>query len=90
MHGCSLESSRRGDFNEHPQHLFEWRNKQKYPLISSNTHFFYSSELLFITLLIVNCQVHSKVLYDSILFTVNNIFKFYCKMVGRHISTVLL
>ena len=32
--GYSLESPRRGDSNEHPQHIiFLWRNKQNYPLI---------------------------------------------------------
>ena len=25
----------RGDSNEHPQHMFLWRNNQKYPLIIS-------------------------------------------------------
>ena len=29
----SLESPRRGDSNEYPQHMFLWSNKQNYPLI---------------------------------------------------------
>ena len=35
---CSLESPCRGNYNEHPQYLFLWRNKQYHSLISSNTH----------------------------------------------------
>ena len=34
--GCSLESPRRGDSNEHPQHRFLGRNKQNYHSITSN------------------------------------------------------
>ena len=33
--GCSLESPRRGDSNEHPQHMFLWRKKAK---LSLNYH----------------------------------------------------
>ena len=29
----SLESPRRADSNEYPQHMFLWRNKENYPLI---------------------------------------------------------
>ena len=36
--GCSLESPRRGDSNEHPQHRFLWRNKQNYHLIIVKYH----------------------------------------------------
>ena len=31
--GYSLESPRRGDSNEYPQHRLLWRNKKKYPFI---------------------------------------------------------
>ena len=34
--GYSLESHRQGVFNEYPQHMFLWRNKQNYPLIITN------------------------------------------------------
>ena len=32
---CSLESPRQGDSNEYTQHMFLWRNKQNYPLITT-------------------------------------------------------
>ena len=32
-YGYSLESPRRGDSNEYPQHMFLWRNNDNYPLI---------------------------------------------------------
>ena len=36
--GCSLESPRQGDSNEHPQDRILWRNKQNYPLIIIKHH----------------------------------------------------
>ena len=36
--GCSLESPRRGDSNEYPQHRFLLRNKQNYHLIIIKYH----------------------------------------------------
>ena len=30
---CSLESSHRDDFNEHPQHRYSWRIRLNYPFI---------------------------------------------------------
>ena len=36
--GCSLELPRRGDSNEHQQHMFFWTTIENYPLIIMNTH----------------------------------------------------
>ena len=45
--GFSLESSRRGDSNEQPKHMFLWRNKQNYPLIITKyPHLFHCKKYL--------------------------------------------
>ena len=41
--GYSLESPRRGDSNEYPQHMLLWRNKQNYHLIITKYHHLFHS-----------------------------------------------
>ena len=43
----ALESPRRGDSNEYPQHVFLWRNKQNYPITKSPPYIFYCMCMLF-------------------------------------------